>query len=121
MKQNDIINENIDTTLKKLTPQNLENLWNIHTTDEGEYFYNLLKTVNFPSDLDTDTYGEYVTEPSDTWPLIAWKHYEDVKLWWIICMLNNIQDPTLQPEPSTTIKILSVNVVRDILTEIRSS
>jgi len=74
MKQNDIINNKIDVTLKKLDSQNLENLWNIHTTEDGEYFYNLLKTVNFPSDLDPTIYGTYTTVPGDTWPLIAWKH-----------------------------------------------
>ena len=121
MKQNDIINDKIDLTLKKLKPQNLENLWNIHTTEEGAYFYNLLKTVNFPDDLNPNIYGEYTTEPGDTWPLIAYKHYEDVSLWWLLCMLNNIQDPTAQPTPSTKIKILAVDIARDVLTEIREA
>ena len=117
MKQNEIPN----TDIKKLEAQNIENLFNIYQDSDGQYFYNILKTVNFPEDINPLIYFEYDTEPKDTWPLIAWKFYKDVKLWWIICSLNNIVNPVAQPKVGTKIKILESSIVRDILTKIRES
>jgi LysM repeat protein len=118
MKQNDLtIND-----IKKLAPQNIENLWNIYFDEEIDgYFYNILKTVNFPENIEPTIYGTYTSQPGDTWPLIAWKHYLDVRLWWIVCALNRIENPVGQPEPGTAIKILSVDIVRQILIDIKGA
>lgn len=115
MKQNNINDKNIE----KLTAQNIENLFNVYQNTDGTYFYNILKTVQFPEDLDPQLYSEYYVQPKDTWPLIAWKFYKDVKLWWIICALNNISNAVAQPEMGTKIKIISPNIVRSILTTIK--
>lgn len=114
MKQNDINSNDVI----KLVAQNLENLFNIYPDEDGTYFYNILKTVNFPKDLQPSIYSVYSTLPGDTWPLIAWKHYKDVKLWWIVCMVNNINNPIELPTPGTLLKILDTNVVREVLSEI---
>ena len=117
MKQNEIK----DKSIKKLDPQHLENLFNVYTDDNGQYFYNILKTVNFPEDIDPTIYSEYTTLPKDTWPLIAWKSYGDVRLWWVVCAVNNIVDPVGQPVVGTTLKILGGDIVRDILTQIKEA
>ena len=82
-----------DVAVKKLSAQNIENLFNIYQRDNGQYFYNILKTVNFPDDLDPEIYDQYVTKPKDTWPLIAYNFYKDVRLWWLICAVNQIVNP----------------------------
>ena len=117
MKQNEIKDKNI----KKLDPQNIENLFNIYNNEDGSYYYNILKTVNFPEELDPNIYSTYTTLPKDTWPLIAWKFYGDVRLWWIICAVNNIIDSVGQPKIGTTIKILGSNIVRDVLVQIKEA
>jgi len=117
MKHNDID----DKTITKLKAQNLENLFEVYTNDNSTYFYNILRTVNFPSDINPNVYFEYDVQPKDTWPLIAWKHYKDIRLWWIICSLNNVINPVAQPEQGTKIKILNTELVREILTEIRDT
>jgi len=117
MKQNNII----DTNVEKLAAQNLENLFSVYQNDDGSYYYNLLKTVNFPTDLDPNLYFDYEVEPSDTWPLIAWKTYKDVRLWWVICSCNQIENPIAQPAAGTTLKLLYNNVVRDILAQLKQS
>ena len=115
MRQNDIN----DFDVKKLASQNLENIFNVYQNEDETYYYNLLKTANFPDDIDPFLYSEYETNPGDTWPLIAWQFYKDVRLWWVICAVNNIQNPVAQPEASTLIKILDSSVVRDVLTKIK--
>lgn len=114
MKQNDIK----DSDIKKLVPQELENIFNVYKLDNGQYYYNINNTVNFPEEINTSIYFEYSTVPKDTWPLISWKHYSSVKLWWIICAINNIKNPVANPEPGTILKIIDVDVVRSVLSQI---
>lgn len=117
MKQNELYK--IDKDIKKLDNQNMENIFDIYSTDNGEYYYNLLKTVNFPENLNPNIYVEYITTPFDTWPGISWKFYEDVKLWWVICAVNNINNPTAQPKSGTVIKILGTEYIAEIMATIK--
>lgn len=116
MKQNDIT----DKSIEKLAAQNIENLFNVYD-DNGVYFYNILRTINFPDDVLANLYYTYVTNPGDTWPLISWNAYKDVKLWWIVCSLNNIQNPVAQPVAGTVLKILNPDIVREVLMEIKGA
>ena len=116
-KQNEIDDENVE----KLSAQNLENLFYISQRENGQYFYNILKTVNFPVELSTDIYTEYETKPKDTWPIIAYNFYTDIRLWWLICSSNQIMNPVKQPEPGTILKIINPNVVRLILGQLKES
>jgi len=117
MKQNEI--EDID--VRQLLPQNLENLFNIYENENEQYFYNLLKTVNFPEELDPRIYALYVIKPKDTWPLIAHKSYKSVRLWWLLCTVNRIQNPVEQIPVGKTIKVILPDLVRTVLSEIRTS
>lgn len=115
MKQSDI------NITYQLSPQNLENFFNIYQDDNGFYYYNITKTINFPDDLSPDTYDEYIVENKDMWPNIAFKFYKSVKLWWLVCAANNIQDPLLPPTPGLLLKIIKSSIVANILTQIKSS
>lgn len=110
----------IEDTAVKLTPQNYENIFSVFEDLDGFYYFNLLRTINFPTDLDPTTYTIYNTNNGDIWPLISWKFYKSVKLWWLICAANQIIDPTIMPEVGTELKIINKEVVRDLLNEIRN-
>jgi hypothetical protein len=114
MKQNEI--KDITYTL---SPQQYENIFNVYMDDEIGYFYNLLRTVNFPTDLSADVYNTYIIEPLDTWPLISWKLYNSIFLWWSICSLNNIQNPLSMPAAGTEIKVLKTEYLQNILNSIK--
>ena len=117
MKQNDIT----DIEVRRLKSQNIENVFNIYENEDGQYFYNLLRTVNFPKDLNPLFYDQYVVKPKDTWPVISWKAYKNVKLWWLLCSLNNIQDPLGELPPGKVIKVLKNDLVQEVLAEIRNA
>lgn len=102
-----------------LSPQQYENIFNVYSDSDIGYFYNLLKTVNFPSDLSSDVYDIYVIEPTDTWPLISWKMYNSIFLWWVLCSVNNISNPLKFPSPGTEIKIIKTRYLQTILNNIR--
>ena len=114
-------NEIKDVAIKKLSAQNLENLFYIFEKEDGQYFYNILKTVNVPEDIAPNVYSQYEVVPKDTWPLIAYKFYKDVRLWWLVCSVNQIINPVKQPESGTIIKILKPYIVRNILSDIKES
>ena len=115
MKQNQLTDINY-----KLSPQHYENIFNVYEDSDIGYFYNLLRTVNFPRDLRPDVYDIYVVMPDDTWPLISWKVYNTVFLWWSICSLNNIQNPTIMPDPGTQIKVLKPLKLKSLLQTIQT-
>lgn len=114
MKQNDLSDINY-----KLSSQQYENIFNVYVDADIGYFYNLLRTVNFPTDLSKDVYDLYVIEPGDTWTLLSWKLYNSILLWWAICAVNNIQNPTELPVVGTEIKILKGVYLRDILNQLQ--
>ena len=45
MKQNQI------DELSKLEPENMENMFNVYQEKDGMYYYNLLRTIEFPDNL----------------------------------------------------------------------
>lgn len=114
MKQNDIT----DITYT-LSPQQYENIFNVYEAADVGYIYNLLRTINFPTDINSDVYNTYIIEPLDTWPLISWKLYNSIFLWWSICSLNNITNPLDMPVAGTEIKVLKPMYLQNILNSIK--
>jgi hypothetical protein len=113
MKHNEVPNVSI-----QLTPQNYENIFNVHQDKDDMYYYDLLKKVNFPENLNENTFKVYSVTRGDSWALIAWKHYRNVKLWWTICAVNQITNPTQLPETGSQIKIINATVIRSILNQL---
>lgn len=101
--------------------QNYENLFNVYQRDNGEYFYNITRKLNIPAEIREAYYKDYVVKYGDSWTGIAFKMFNDVKLWWIICATNNIIDPLGFPEPGYILKILDKDIVRGILAMIRDN
>jgi len=113
--------QNSISTLPTLSQQYLENLFNVYN-DGQNYFYNLIGTVNIPSNLDNSVYTNFVvTSDYMPWPLIAQKVYNAPALWWLICCTNNIQDPTYFPKAGTVLKVLTPTYVSAILQQINKS
>jgi hypothetical protein len=113
MKQNKI--SDVSYTL---SPQQYENIFNVYEDADLGYFYNILRTVNFPADMNPDAYDFYIVQPQDSWPMISWRTYNTIFLWWSICALNNIQNPLKMPEAGTQIKVLKPLWLRNILNSI---
>ena len=101
-----------------ITSENYENIFNIFTDENDFYYYNLLKKVDFPDDLDPLVYDWYQCKGGETYPNIAFNYYGSVVLWWIIVAANHIDDPLSQPEAGTLLKIIRTPYVKTILTKI---
>jgi hypothetical protein len=114
MKTNDI--KDVQYTI---SDSNFENVFNVYEDKESEkYFYNLLKTVIIPEDLDEEYFDYYAVKFGDMWPTISYKFYNDVTLWWVICSTNQITDATKNPEVGKLIKIIKPRYLPEILNQI---
>lgn len=113
------MNQNSINDLPKLKNYNYENIFSVYTDDESDkYFYNLLQTISIPNNLPEGYYDDYDVVYGDTWPFVSYKVYENPNLWWVITSVNNITNPTEQPKPGTTIKILKARFASLIISQI---
>lgn len=98
-----------------LNPNYYENIFKL-----GEYnnknFYNLFKTVIIPKELNPNIYDEYATKPNDTWTNISYTYYNNIDLWWLIALVNNVYNPFELPQ---TIKIIKPEYIELILNSIQ--
>lgn len=113
--------------LEKLSALSFANIF--HVNDEpklGSTFktYSINRTVNF-NDLNNKSttnnalFIPYKVIANDNWTIISYKFYQTIELWWLIAKVNNISNPTEDPVVGTTIKILSSDVVNQILAILR--
>jgi LysM repeat protein len=104
--------------LPNLAEDRYENIFNVYQDEDNYYYYNLLQTVKIPTNLPSSLFTQYNVSPGDTLPFISYKLFGTINLWWIICHLNNIEDPTQILQPGSTLNIPNSNIIQEILTQI---
>lgn len=112
MKQSDF------PDLPQLSVYRYENFFNIYNDADGQRFYNLLRSINVLPANDSSLEDQYHVQGNDTWIYISYKYYGTMYLWWLVCEYNRINNPTVQPEPGTIIKLLKPNYVWAVLTNL---
>ena len=81
-------------------------------------FFNIIKKITFPEDLNPESFIEkYITAPMP-WTTFSNNIYGTQDLWWLICSMNNIKNPTINPEVGKVYKLLRPELVNTVLTEI---
>jgi LysM repeat protein len=112
--------QNSITDLPRLEQDRYENILEVYQDKDDLYFYNLLQTVVIPDGLPDAFFNQYAVVPGDTLPLISYKAFKSISMWWIICSVNGIIDPTITLEPGRQLKIPKNNMLREILTQINN-
>jgi hypothetical protein len=103
---------------KKLSYTRFEKFLNVYQDEEGFLFYNLLRTINIIPADDSSIEDEYTIKPKDTWIYIAYKYYDNINLWWLVCEYNQIKNPTKPPVAGSKIKLLKPEFVNSIISEL---
>lgn len=120
MKQNNYP----DSNLPKLNKYNLANLFNIYTDENYEdiYFYNICRTINFEGlaenpedDYVNNIFDYYNVTEDDTWPLISFKQYQTIELWWLVCKANGVINPTETLEAGRVVRVFKKSYVANLL------
>lgn len=113
MKRNDI--KDIST---KLGLNHYENIFNVYSDSDNNYFFNILKKINVPDNVADYYYDVYLVEPGDTWTSIAYNKYGATTLWWIVCLANSVQNPINMPIPGTSYRLFKPEIVEHIINEV---
>lgn len=69
--------------------------------------YNLGRTVVFEGADKQEQPLTYLVAQGDTWTLISYNLYGDVRYWWLLAKLNGCTDATVDPVPGESIFILT--------------
>ena len=124
----------MDTFKQKAIPElpvisdyRYENIFNVYqytgntatSVVSGAYYYNINRAVTIPDNINKNTYYTATVNGRSPWTAISYKAYGTMELWWLIAILNKIQNP-LTP-PNGTIKILKPEYIRSVLSEIQRS
>ena len=103
--------------LVSLSSHAYEQIFTVFKDDEF-YAYNLLKTVNIPSNLHEDVFYYATVVGTQTWTQLSYTFYGTIRLWWFICLVNKIMNPVILPESGTVLRIIKPEYVNDILDQI---
>lgn len=103
-----------------LSPYNYENIFAVHEDSDGFLFYNLFNTIKIDGEIDSSLYDEYYFGANDDFYSLAYKFYNDIRLYWTILIANNIINPFDDELIGQKIKILKANVISEILKQIKS-
>jgi len=104
--------------LKRINSYYFENYINMYE-DNGYYFYNLASSINFENIDNPEYFYLYRVNSNKSWTLISYENYNTIHLWWIICLLNGIDNPVKFPDSGTVLKILKAEYVGDVLDKIK--
>ena len=102
----------------------LSNLFHVYEKQNEGLYFNLNRTINIikSEDIAETNFTYYQINQGDTWTLISYKNYGTIKLWWLICKTNGINNPVAtDPEQGNTLKILNKDVVNQILDLVKNS
>lgn len=105
--------------LPKLNLYRYENIFKMYKTKNDQYYYNLLNTVQFDENLNPSVYYTISVSQRLPWTMISFNEYETMDLWWLICVVNGINNPLELPEINQSVKIIRKEFLKFIIDEIR--
>lgn len=83
--------------------------------------YNVNRTFNVigTDNISLEIYEKRKVRKGETWTTISYDYYKDDRLWWLVCKMNNIKDPSVQPTENQEILLLRDDYVKQVLDEIK--
>jgi len=104
--------------LPKLATNRYENIFKLYQTDNKQYYYNILNTIQLPEDINPSVFYTIKVSQSMPWTMISFNEYETMDLWWLICIANKIDNPLSFPDAGSNLKIIRKEFLRYIFDEI---
>jgi hypothetical protein len=106
------------TDLRKLNSYYFENYLNVYQ-DNDYYFYNLADSINIEQITNPEYFYLYRVIGTKAWTHISYDVYNTINLWWLICLINGIDNPVQLPENGKLIKVLKNDYLKTVLTELK--
>jgi len=103
--------------LSNLSDNRYENIFNMGTNN-NYFFYNIIKTIKFPEELDSNIFDYKIINQKLPYTAVSYNVYGTQNLWWLILLSNNITNPVDVITPGTRLKIIKSKFVKDIINTI---
>lgn len=98
----------------------LERIFDVYKeAGSTNFYYNILRKISFPENLDASIYEIYTVKPGDTWVNISYKAVGNINIWWLIAAMNQIDNTFVPPPVGERIKIPTPVAVRTIIDNIK--
>jgi hypothetical protein len=109
-----------DITGKDLANTSQLKLFNILEDEDGVKLQNVWRSYSLNPDVAEETYffTGYNMNDDDWWDNISFSAYDTPLLWWILCVVNNIQNPFEEVNPGQETNILRDNYIYQVIKEI---
>ena len=114
-----IQHQNSIDELPDLSKYTLENIFPVYK-DNDMYFYNLLRTVRIPDNIESVFYSIYNINTPEPLTNISYKFYGTIELWWLICTVNQIDNPVELFPGGTKLKIIKLQYIDKVIDRIKS-
>ena len=119
MKEDLNIYQNQVKDLNNLNKYSFEQVFKMYKQD-GFYAYNIIKTIEFPDELDPQIFDNISIDGEVPWTTISQKLYGTIRLWWLLCLVNKITNPVVLPVPGIVIKAIKPNYLKTVIDQIVS-
>jgi len=107
--------------LGRIDLQFYETMFKVYKIDK-HFVYNILRKVSLPEGTLDNTYFTYMNvQASSPWTLISNEAYGTIKLWWLICIVNNVWNPVYNAPAGVPIRILKTEYIQGILNTINEA
>ena len=92
--------------------ENSFNMYEVINSNSDSYaFYNILNKSSMPDDLDDAIYEYYKIEYDIPLTILSYNIYNDISLWWIIMLVNKLNNPVVNLQQGSIIKAVKPEFV----------
>lgn len=110
------ININHDSSLY----ENLFNMYEVTNSNSDSYaFYNILNKSALPNDIDDSIYDYYRIEYDIPLTILSYNIYNDISLWWLIMLVNKLDNPVINLQQGSIIKVVKPQYVPEFTKSIK--
>ena len=111
-----------DLTGHRLSSVSFLKLFNILKDDDDNEFLNIFRSYSVNEDILSNVmnYTTYEIEDDEYVENISYKIYENINLWWMVFLANNVNNPFEDFSVGQNIKILKESLIPLLIREIRN-
>lgn len=113
--------QNSIPALNQLNNNRYERIFKMFTTDNNQYYYNLIQSIYLPNNIDDSKVYYLTVKQNIPWTMISFNAYGSIELWWLIMLTNKIYNPLVNPANGQVLKIIKPEYIPVILNEITNN
>lgn len=118
------LNQNDISILPSLPRDRYENIFKVYEQSKDTskyYYYNILTKVTIDTDnIDPEVFKYIKVDKRLPWTSISYREYGTQHLWWLILVVNGINNPVILPKIGDVFRIIRREYVNDILSQINN-